>query len=123
MVEIPRLRGQPFSPVDRTVLHFHHAGVTRLGPWNPQTSEERLDGLEFPAMIRQFPCARLAVDAKDVDALVALFAPDVLVQRNQRGPVLGHEPPRPTIGLGVDQRNDGLTTHILPGAFDALDAF
>jgi ketosteroid isomerase-like protein len=51
---------------------------TRLGPWSPSTPEERLDRLESLALIQQLPAryAR-AVDARDMDALVELFVPDV----------------------------------------------
>jgi len=60
--------------------------MSRLGPWTPQTPEERLDRLESLAMIRQLPSRyALAVDSKDLDALVALFVPDVRVGRDGRG--------------------------------------
>lgn len=60
--------------------------MTRLGPWNPQTTEERLDRLESLAMIGQLPSRyTLALDSKDLDAMVALFVPDVRVGREQRG--------------------------------------
>ena len=60
--------------------------MTRLGPWNPQSPEERLDRLESLAMIRQLPSRyALAVDSKDAETLVALFVPDVQVGHDQHG--------------------------------------
>ncbi len=176
--------------------------MTRLGPWNPQSPEERLDRLESLAMIRQLPSRyALAVDSKDAETLVALFVPDVQVGRDQhgreplkqwfeavfqqhgasvhfvgdhivsfddadhaRGVVYCHDEldhgttwdkgklqywdtyvrvdaewcferrrfhrwyigdalTRPAVGLGVEARGDALTTQLLPGAFENLDAF
>jgi len=60
--------------------------MSRLGPWAPATIEERLDRLESLAMIRQLPSRyALAIDSRDLDALVALFVPDVRVGREERG--------------------------------------
>ena len=60
--------------------------MTRLGPWRPETSEDRLDRLESLAEIRQLPSRyALAVDSRDLDALVSLFVPDVRVGRAEQG--------------------------------------
>jgi len=60
--------------------------MSRLGSWTPSTLEERLDRIESPADIRQLPYRyALALDSRDMDALVALFVPDVQVGREQRG--------------------------------------
>jgi len=60
--------------------------VSRLGPWQPTTSEERLDRMESLAEIRQLPYRyALALDSRDMDALVALFVPDVQVGRTATG--------------------------------------
>ena len=60
--------------------------MSRLGPWTPTTMEERLDRVESEAMIRQLPAryAR-ALDARDLEALVDLFHPDVQVGRDRFG--------------------------------------
>ena len=60
--------------------------MTRLGRWQPATPEERLDRLESLAEIQQLPHRyAVALDSRDMDALVALFAPDVRVGRDTRG--------------------------------------
>src|SRR5947208_2666445 len=60
--------------------------MSRLGSWTPSTLEERLDRIESLADIRQLPYRyALALDSRDMDALVALFVPDVQVGREQRG--------------------------------------
>jgi ketosteroid isomerase-like protein len=60
--------------------------VTRLGPWVPDGVEERLHRLEAIAEIRQLPARyALALDSRDLDALVALFVPDVRVGRDGSG--------------------------------------
>ena len=60
--------------------------MTRLGVWQPGTADERLDRLEALAAIRQLPVRyALAVDSRDVDALVALFRPGVRVGRDETG--------------------------------------
>jgi len=60
--------------------------VSRLGPWQPVTAEERLDRMESLAQIRQLPSRyALALDSRDMDALVALFVPDVRVGRDATG--------------------------------------
>jgi len=58
----------------------------RLGGWQPATVEERLDRMESYAAIQQLVSryAR-ALDARDMDTLVALFHPDVRVGPDQRG--------------------------------------
>lgn len=60
--------------------------MTRLGPWQPTTPAEQLDRLTSLAEIEQLPrrYAR-ALDARDLDALVDLFAPDVRVGRERSG--------------------------------------
>jgi hypothetical protein len=60
--------------------------VSRLGAWRPTTAEERLDRLESLAMIRQLTYRyAVAVDSRNLDALVELFAPDVRVGPEQTG--------------------------------------
>jgi len=60
--------------------------MSRLGPWAPATVEERLDRVESLAAIQQLPYRyALALDSRDMDALVDLFVPDVTVGRNQHG--------------------------------------
>ncbi|MFI5040531.1 MAG: nuclear transport factor 2 family protein [Acidimicrobiales bacterium] len=58
----------------------------RLGSWRPTTVEERLDRMESYAAIQQLASryAR-ALDARDMDTVVSLFAPDVQVGVDQRG--------------------------------------
>jgi hypothetical protein len=58
----------------------------RLGQWQPATVEERVDRLESLAQIRQLAMRYgMAIDARDLDMLVDLFAPDVRVGRELRG--------------------------------------
>jgi hypothetical protein len=58
----------------------------RLGDWQPATLEERVDRMESLAQIRQLAMRYgQAVDARDLDALVELFAPDVRVGRERSG--------------------------------------
>jgi len=60
--------------------------MSRLGTWQPSTVEERLDRMESLAAIKQLPPRyALGLDSRDIDALVALFAPDVRVGRTERG--------------------------------------
>jgi hypothetical protein len=60
--------------------------VSLLGSWEPATSEERLDRLESLAAIHQLAVRyALAVDSRDLDTLVALFAADVKVGKDQTG--------------------------------------
>jgi ketosteroid isomerase-like protein len=60
--------------------------VGRLGPWTPATHEERLDRLESLASIRQLAYRyALALDSRDMDAMAALFVPDVRVGRGESG--------------------------------------
>jgi hypothetical protein len=60
--------------------------ISRLGPWQPGNADERLDRLESFAAIRQLPVRyALALDSRDLDALVALFTPDVRVGRDHTG--------------------------------------
>jgi hypothetical protein len=59
---------------------------SRLGSWEPATVEERIHRIESIAEIRQLPARyALALDSRDLDALVALFVPDVRVSRDGRG--------------------------------------
>jgi hypothetical protein len=56
-----------------------------FGPW-AATGEERLDRLESLLAIQQLAFRyAAAVDARDLDALVSLFTPDVRVGRNESG--------------------------------------
>jgi hypothetical protein len=60
--------------------------MSRLGSWSPVTLEERIDRMESLAAIRQLPPRyALAIDSRDMDALVALFVPDVQVGRGASG--------------------------------------
>jgi hypothetical protein len=60
--------------------------TSRLGSWEPTTIEERLDRMESLAAIHQLPARyALALDSRDLDTLVGLFAPDVRVGRDERG--------------------------------------
>src|SRR6478752_5152292 len=60
--------------------------VSRLGDWSPGTVEERLDRMESLADIRQLPYRyALALDSRNMDALVDLFVPDVQVGRDSTG--------------------------------------
>jgi hypothetical protein len=60
--------------------------MTRLGEWNPQEPGGRLERLESLAEIRQLPQRyALAVDSRDINALVGLFVPEVRVGRDQYG--------------------------------------
>jgi SnoaL-like domain len=60
--------------------------VSRLGSWTPEGLEERVDRMESLAAIRQLPYRyALAVDSRDMDALAALFVPDVQVGRDDSG--------------------------------------
>lgn len=60
--------------------------MSRLGTWAPATVEERLDRMESLAHIRQLPYRyALALDSRDMDALVDLFVPDVRVGRDETG--------------------------------------
>jgi len=55
-------------------------------PWNPETTEERVDRLESLEQIRQLPHRyALAVDTRNLDDLVALFVEDVQVGKDERG--------------------------------------
>lgn len=58
----------------------------RLGAWSPRTAEERLDRVESELELRQLAVRyALALDSRDLDSLVALFAPDVRVGRDATG--------------------------------------
>jgi hypothetical protein len=58
---------------------------SRLGPWSP-TGEDRLDRLESLAAIQQLPFRyAVAVDSRDLDALVSLFVPTVRVGKDSQG--------------------------------------
>ena len=60
--------------------------MSRLGPWEPATADERLDRLESLAEIQQLPVRyALALDSRDMDMMVSLFTPDVRVGREDRG--------------------------------------
>ena len=60
--------------------------MSRLGDWTPVSVEERLDRMESLAMIRQLPARyALALDSRDMAALVALFVPDVRVGTGEVG--------------------------------------
>ena len=60
--------------------------MSRLGPWTPTNADERLDRLESLAAIQQLAVRyALAVDSRDMDALVGLFVPDVRVSRDEHG--------------------------------------
>ena len=60
--------------------------MSRLGPWEPGTLEERIDRLESLAAIQQLPHRYgVAIDSRDMDMMVDLFVPDVRVGRDEVG--------------------------------------
>ena len=60
--------------------------MSRLGSWAPETPEARLDRMESLADIQQLPVRyALALDSRDLTALVALFPSDVRVGRDATG--------------------------------------
>ena len=60
--------------------------MSRLGPWNPSSVEERLDRMESLAAIRQLVSRYgLALDSRNIETLVDLFVPDVRVGRDATG--------------------------------------
>jgi hypothetical protein len=60
--------------------------ASRLGSWQPEGIEERLDRLESLAEIGQLVARyALAIDTRDLDALVGLFSPQVRIGRDQVG--------------------------------------
>jgi hypothetical protein len=60
--------------------------MSRLGTWTPSTVDERLDRMESLAEIRQLPVRyALALDSRDIAALVTLFPSDVRVGRDHSG--------------------------------------
>jgi len=62
--------------------------VSRLGPWEPADPEARLDRMESVAQIRQLAFRyALALDSRDMDAMVELFVPDVRVGKDETGRV------------------------------------
>jgi ketosteroid isomerase-like protein len=68
----------PMSPMN--------APDQRLGEWRPETLEERLDRMESYAAIQQLASryAR-ALDARDMDTVVAMFDPNVRVGADRAG--------------------------------------
>jgi SnoaL-like domain len=60
--------------------------ASRLGSWQPLGVEQRLDRLESLAEIGQLVARyALAVDTRDLDALVGLFSPHVRIGRDKEG--------------------------------------
>jgi len=60
--------------------------MSRLGTWKPDGFAGRIDRLESLAQIRQLAQRyALAIDSRDIDALVALFVPDVRIGRDASG--------------------------------------
>ena len=60
--------------------------MSRLGSWKPSTFDDRLERVESVNDIRQLAYRyALAVDSRDLDALVELFVPDVRVGRDATG--------------------------------------
>ncbi len=60
--------------------------VPRDEEWQPQTPEEKLDLLQSTQQIKQLPMRYgLAVDSRNIDALMELFVPDVQVGKDLRG--------------------------------------
>lgn len=58
----------------------------RLGPWQPTTTEERLDRLDSLAAIGQLPARYgAAVDSRDIEALAALFSPEIRMGTGEQG--------------------------------------
>ena len=57
--------------------------TSRLGPWKPTTTEERLDRVESLAAIHQLPHRYgVAIDSRNMDMMVELFVPDVRVGKD-----------------------------------------
>ena len=90
----------------------------RLGPWRPSTAEDRLDRLESLAAVRQLAVRyAAAMDARDLDAVAALFHPDVALGTGGRG--------RPAIRAWFDQalRQPRTTIHfVMNHIVDFVDA-
>ena len=60
--------------------------MSRLGSWVPRTMEERVDRIESLAEIRQLAVRyALALDSRDIDAIVTLFPSDVRVGSDGSG--------------------------------------
>jgi SnoaL-like domain len=60
--------------------------TSRLGSWQPESAEQRLDRLESLEEIRQLVARyALAIDTRDLDALAGLFSPSVRVGPDQTG--------------------------------------
>lgn len=71
----------PYDPCE-----LENPAMSRLGTWKPKTVEERLDRMESLAAIRQLPSRYgLAIDSRNMQALVELFVPDVRVGRDSSG--------------------------------------
>jgi hypothetical protein len=61
-------------------------GRARLGDWEPQGIEERLDRMESLAAIRQLAYRYgLCLDSRDMATMASLFVPDVQVGRDESG--------------------------------------
>ena len=60
--------------------------TSRLGSWQPEGAEQRLDRMESMAEIRQLVARyALAVDTRDLEALAGLFSPTVRIGRDKVG--------------------------------------
>lgn len=60
--------------------------MSRLGPWQPATTEDRLDRLESLAEIQQLAQRyAVAVDSRNLEDLVGLFTADVRVGPDESG--------------------------------------
>ena len=54
--------------------------TSRLGSWQPEGAEQRLDRLESIEEIRQLVARyALAIDTRDLEALAGLFSPSVRI--------------------------------------------
>jgi hypothetical protein len=90
--------------------------MSLLGPWEPQTPEERLDRLDSLALITQLPPRyALALDSHDLDGMAALFVPDVRVGREQRG--------RPALKAWFEEivKRHGASVHFVGNHIVAFD--
>ena len=69
----------------QTARNPQEPATSRLGSWAP-TGDDRLDRMESLAAIHQLAFRyALAVDSRDMDALVSLFVPDVRVGKDSYG--------------------------------------
>jgi hypothetical protein len=94
--------------------------VTRLGTWHPTSGTERIERAEAILEVQQLPQRyALALDGRDLDALVELFVPDVRVG----GGAVGREALRRWFDVAL--RKVRASVHVVANHvidFDAADA-